>query len=165
MSKTKPISKSSKKKEPKKLTDENGDPLIQNLNDFLTSIKIKHSSLPIFTGGRIQATPSHIYATCNDDIAIYSFQEGTVVDRIKHVHVRRFRKTRRSATSVYAPSRSLSSLLRRGLCCCGWCCWRARRSSIRSNLVLLPMILLFRLMAATWPSHSAIQSTSSPLKP
>ena len=88
MQKNKPIHKPKNKnkgKQPAKVTDEDGDPIIRNLKDFVTSIKINHSSMPIYTGGRILATRNSLYAACNSQVAIYRFEEDAVVERIKHV--------------------------------------------------------------------------------
>lgn len=93
MRKTKPIEKplkehnahSRSKPSKKPVVDEHGDPLIKNLSDFVTSIKILHSSKPIYTGGRILAVNKHIYATCNGEIVVYSIETGEVVNRIKYV--------------------------------------------------------------------------------
>lgn len=72
--KTKPISKNNKSKKSKEvkkpITNEEGDPIIEHLNDFVTSIKNTYTSKPIYTGGRILVMPHHIYATCNAQISI-----------------------------------------------------------------------------------------------
>lgn len=82
--KTKQISKKGKAK-PKKITNEEGDPLIKNLSDFVTSIKIDFSSKPIYTGGRFIAMDKKIYATCNEEICIYTMEDGSM-ERIKHIN-------------------------------------------------------------------------------
>lgn len=70
MHKSKPIAKEQKSKDRKKqskkpITDDKGDPLIKNLSDFVTSIKIKQSSKPIYTGGPIIAMDKNLYSLCN----------------------------------------------------------------------------------------------------
>ena len=90
MNKTKFIDKGIKpgqkpsKKVKKPLTDKEGDPLIENLNDFVTAIKPVYTSKPIYTGGRIMVMQKHIYASCNHGISVYSFETEQVIETIKH---------------------------------------------------------------------------------
>jgi hypothetical protein len=74
--KSKPISKKPSQRKPHSknpITTKEGDPLIKNLCDFVTSINIVFSSKPIYTGGRIIAMEKFLYSTCNEEVNIYSF--------------------------------------------------------------------------------------------
>ena len=66
MDKTKQISKKDKKQKRKKIHDEEGNPILNHLSDFVVSIKSDYDSKAIYTGGRILTSNNKIYASCND---------------------------------------------------------------------------------------------------
>lgn len=73
-----------KKPQAKPLTDEHGDPLIKNLSDFVTSIKIEYTSKPLYTGGRIVAGVKNLYASCNGEVVVYWVEGAQAVGRVGH---------------------------------------------------------------------------------
>lgn len=48
------------------MTNEEGDPIINKLSDFVTSVKVDYSSKALYTGGRILASNKYVYSTCNN---------------------------------------------------------------------------------------------------
>ena len=78
---TKPIEKEPKthkkkltQKPKKPITNEEGEPIIKHLHDFVTSIKNVYTNKPIYTGGRIVIATKNIYASCNTGISVYNFE-------------------------------------------------------------------------------------------
>jgi hypothetical protein len=90
--KTKPIEKGAKNhkkvdKKPKKpITNEEGDPIINHLSDFVTAIHPIASYKPIYTGGKIHIHHNLLYATCNEEIMVYDVEAEQTHSIIKHVN-------------------------------------------------------------------------------
>ena len=92
-SKTKQISKKPGHKEKGKAKpaqekmNEEGEPEIKNLSDFVISIQSVYHSKAIYTGGRILTSNSRIYALCNDDIVVYDIESKRIVNTIQQVRI------------------------------------------------------------------------------
>lgn len=72
--KTKQIEKTlrkAQKKAPPASEQPQGEPELKSLSDFVTSLTPVFASKPIYTGGRILSSQGRIYASCNQQIAIY----------------------------------------------------------------------------------------------
>ena len=86
--KTKQIEKSLKKSSKKSSSTPSqpqGEPELKSLSDFVTALRPVFFSRPIYTGGRIILNQGKLYASCNQDIAIYDIALKNSAPSIKHV--------------------------------------------------------------------------------
>lgn len=88
--KTKQIEKSLKKSSKKSSSQPSqpqGEPELKSLSDFVTALHPVFFSRPIYTGGRIILNQGKLYASCNQDIAIYDIALKNSSPSIKHVQL------------------------------------------------------------------------------
>ena len=66
-------------KPPPDTQDNNGEPVIKSLSDFVTAVTPLFASRPIYTGGRILQAQGKIYASCNQAVSVYDLCSNKVL--------------------------------------------------------------------------------------
>ena len=87
--KTKLIEKELRKNKKKTLPgdeEKKGEPELKSLSDFVTALTPVYASRPIYTGGRIVQAQGKLFASCNQDVAVYDLFTKSPLPKIKLVH-------------------------------------------------------------------------------